>query len=263
MTIKALLIMVFGIFIAGAELWLWWKDRASKPSLEERKIFTVRVLSCIAAILVLVMGVITSVNDSRQQEEFAKQQSLIKDLQIEIADKQARIEVLANETMGFVSGGKSYIWMRAMPSSNDPNKLRVVVNHSGDYPVYDVRIQLLIDGSGKQIQKWTAAQAVLSGDSRINKYGAVAPSSCLVLKGRLVPSGKDANYFFLVGTRNGTYIQELKLERSKQTWKQATRITSIFDADTEGDVIFEQSDEDFTPEKLLWLDYASLMKLRM
>jgi hypothetical protein len=243
-------IMVIGFFLAGSELWLWWKDRATKSSIEERRIRIVRVLSFIAAVLVLGIGFKASIDDSRHQEEFAKQQSHIKELQNEIADKQARIEVLANETMGLVSGGKSFIWMRAIPD-NDPNKLYVLVEHTGDYPVFDVRIQLMDDGSGKQIEKWTAGQALLSGDPKLNKYGAITSSSYERLKARLLPSSNDATYVFLIRARNGTSIQELKLERSEMTWKQATRITSI----PNGDIILEQCDKDFTKEKLVWADF--------
>ncbi len=151
------------------------------------------------------------------------------------AEHNRTIEVLMNETKGFVTGGDSVVFLEL--KEGDPNKFIGKFIVVGDYPVLDVNA--FIDGGGRcdGLEPWNMLKSFAHGSQRQFQSGAISKDSFLLFPSLFEPSCDSVKYNIIFHTRTGSYWQEFRLEKIQDKWVGATQLLTLPDMKKRMDAI--------------------------
>ncbi len=159
----------------------------------------------------------------------------------ELRLKSDEIADLNRKIAASVTGGDSFCFLTLGTWDNVPDRALLMVNHQGEYPLYDVAIRM-VDVQRYQ-REVAAGQVGLSRQSETSfSIGNLSPNSSQVLGNWPLPSTDEQGYNVFFNARNGFFTQEIRMRRVNGLWKQAMRVTKT---ETGNPLLYEQIDPEF------------------
>jgi hypothetical protein len=194
-----------------------------------------------AGIVVLVAGLLSEIETSRQAHELELKSSKI------VALAEQNVELSA-KLMAFTTGGDSfcYIW----PMLDEISQWQtLMLFHEGDYPLFDVelhiedrtgttRLPLMElykeitashkenDAAGRARQRDLAGemQILLSQTKKSIRIGTVSPRTAIELLRIPWPKGDTQEYFIRINTRSAYFTQTIQEKKIGGSWKYSWRV---------------------------------------
>ena len=159
-------------------------------------------------------------NLGKTAEESRRVARLNTELQERVLSEDATIAKIATTAVNSVTGGNSFCYLAMV--RNFPGVF--LAEHHGDYPIYDVKARALdliaFDRLSREQQQATA----LRGDNIV--VGDLAPGSSKTVNFPFpLPETDEANYnLFFNSSRNGFWIEHMKLRRIGDLWYSAIEV---------------------------------------
>lgn len=144
---------------------------------------------------------------------------------------KTRIETLQTETRDLVTGGKSYIWIVAVPypfTKGDKNLFLLSAAQGGDdVPAFDVNVEFETTGQCDGFQS-TSPGRVGPRDLRRAYLPAVTPNvPSYPIQAFLSHTCDEALYVASIRTRNRYLSQQTILKKAESSWKVFTRVVDV------------------------------------
>ncbi len=139
---------------------------------------------------------------------------------------KAKEEIIEKDEyiLSHVTGGNSFCYVDIGSISGDGNSGTWVVNNGGDYPVYDVQIDIVDLATISQITTGSTLQQVMSMRDII-QMGNIHPHTARMLIDPLdLSNQKELRFNIFIVARNGFTVQHLRMIRVENKWLHATRV---------------------------------------
>lgn len=160
-----------------------------------------------------------------------------------LMDKNQEIASLNKQISEFITGGTSFCYVVIPATNTDNNKVPykapMVIILEGKLPVYDVYVRINDnDNSDLSFERIV--------NNRVS-VGTVTPGEPIILPYyfNFLPNEVKKNFNMFISTRNGFYIQSIKLLKINGKWESATRVMKRDESGERN--IFENKTQDFPP----------------
>ena len=184
--------------------------------------------SFIAGLMVLGAGILSGYQDQLAAESAQEKANQIAELSQKNAELALKNTELNNKIANTITGGNSYCYL-LISAHSESNTIDLMLVHKGEYPVYDVEIQIhdiekRVENLRNEIQKGIASNRslidhfkLLNKFSKIIKIGNIGPNTGYPLGTLPLPNDADKQtYHIQIFARNGRVLQFVQLEESKE-----------------------------------------------
>jgi hypothetical protein len=144
----------------------------------------------------------------------------------EIAKKSDEIAELNKKIVSHVTGGGSFCYVVMRYDNGDPDHLYLSLLHKGEFPIFDVIVQLTDVDHRKQMFQEQPGHDVEASMKAMHTIpiGTVPPGEVEKIFWKVDVAGRDSRRFtILLQARNGYVDQRLALRKVGNEWKSAIR----------------------------------------
>lgn len=165
--------------------------------------------------------------DSQRQltgksDEIAALNREISNNQIALRQKSEEIAQLSNASLSSITGGDSYCYLSYIQPGN-ANRLMLVVNHVGKYPLYDVNMRIVdLHEFSKKIKSNQYTIDDIQKDKAIKIESMTPEMTTMTFDELVLPDSGEMELNVFITARNGYWIQNIKLKRINRELKQRT-----------------------------------------
>ena len=138
--------------------------------------------------------------------------------QASLAEQTKSIERLNLKMHDYITGGDSFCFVILPADGALAGAANLTLQQQGETPVYDVTIRI-VDADK---ETWTYRGLA---KSRVH-VGTVTKGELVVLEDEISfqPGDVSRNFNFFISTRNGFYVQKIRMRKVSGQWESATRI---------------------------------------
>ena len=194
-----------------------------------------------AGIIVLVAGILSEIESSRQTLELESRSKKIVDLSEQNVS-------LSEQLLAFSTSGESFCYIQPMPDDLSQRQT-LMLFHEGDYPLYDVELNIsdstgvanlpmrqLYDeiiashkkddamGRDRQRDLMTEIQSLQAEAEKFFRIGTVPPRTARNLFRIQWPKGDTQDIHIQIHTRNSYFSQVIKEKKIDGKWKYSYRV---------------------------------------
>lgn len=215
---------------------------------------SIAICSLIAGILVVIGGVMASIQQIRSEESLQiKTDSIEKlserntELSLQIADLAKRNADLNRYIASSLTGGDSFCYYVLFYSGVGKDIINRMLTHVGQYPLYDLHIRIVDSNKTHQILEKEKQEPGLGAElwkeieekaeERIQKptffkIGQGSLGTDIFEYFQLPPDENRQKYSIFFTARNGEWHQRISFRRVEGKWIWASRVTKLYEKKT-------------------------------
>ncbi len=193
----------------------------------------------------------------------AVKQSKLEQEQIELLKNNSRlnqeIAEISKRSLDSITGGDSYVVVMPTFTSKDHDTLSLIVTSYGDYPIYDIKIDVVDLDQSRELENQFSFEEKKNNPSLVVSQIMKAHYSFDIGnktqgQGKFVPVNFKLNYKNLtkrgfnikIFARNGIFNEKLRLKKIDNVWVSAYKVSSTYGTKSEEKVLFTRIDEKYT-----------------